>query len=210
MKKKNPLIIVLIIVFVAVGLVQWWLQVVSRYYDFDGQVFQREFVEKDELGEEKNLVQYIYFDNGRMYLLLTDEYGVVRCFREIFEYSIHPWDNIGPIYFGTDSILSATSYKGDGHPITITTKCTQARGYNTYLFEYDGESHYLLDDPIFYTFDVKEEEGVEKTSTLIVKDDSIEFEGEIFIKVEKVNDVLLEFTRLYLDNEDIFAEYYMS
>ena len=209
MKKKSPLFIVLIIVIVAVGLVQWWLQAVSRYYDFDGQVFQREYVEKDELGEEATLVQYIYFENGRMYLLLADKYGV-RCFREIFEYSIHPWDNIGPIYFRTDNILSATSFKGEGRPITITTKCIQARGYNTYLFEYDGESHYLLDDPIFYTFDVKEDEGVKTSSILIAKDDSIEFEGEIFTQVEKVDDVLLELTRLYLDNEDIFAEYYMD
>ena len=209
MKKLSSLLFIIVIL---IGLVQFYLKNVSVVWSFEGETYRTEFTVKDESNHDTKYVQYIYFNDGKMYNIITDEYHTSSCLRTIYDYSIHVWDNLGPIYFRTDNILSATTNKYDGKPITLIGKCIQSRGFNTINFIANEDGTYsLLDEPYFYTFESNEEVGKTISTLLVAKEDSFTISEDKYVKIAENNEelnVIKELARLYLDNEDMFKKYY--
>ncbi len=211
-KRPSPLTIIVIIIAVLIGLVSFYLECFHVYYPLDGNVYRTEEVRKNGNNENEKFYLYLIFKDGKMYNLFTDEYHTSACYRMTYDYTTHTWLSIGPVHFRTNSILSATTEKFNGTPITLTTKCTESRGFNMIEFVDNGNGTYsLLDEPYFYTFDYKDDVGVRETSLIVANDFGLVYGNTEYQKIDENNSefkVITELTRLYLDNESIFRENY--
>ena len=192
-KKKNGpniLAIIAVILFLLIGVLELYVKNVTKLFNHCGEIYRCEQTTTDEYGYDWKSYYYLVFtDDWEIDLIVSDEYftGVSRL---RYDYHVRSWNNIGNVFFKTDSLLSATIIKEDVTPVTLNMECIQARGYDyTTTFEPDVGDLSAMTVYAFFT------------------NDGVIFDGMVFDKIEELDPVLEESMRLFLDNDDIFSEY---
>lgn len=188
--KPNILIIIAVVLFLLVGILQFYVQNVSKLFNRCGEIYRCEQTTTDEYGYDWKTFYYLVFtDDWKIDLIVSDEYftGISRL---RYDYHVHTWNNIGNVFFKTDSLLSATFIEEDVTPVTFNMNCIQARGYNdTTTFEPDARDISTMTVHAFFS------------------NHNVNFDGIVFDKIEKLDPVLEEMMRLFLDNDEIFFEH---
>ncbi len=195
-QREIPRIITIlaIVLFFAVGALQLYVANVSRVFNPSGKVYQCEQSIADEHGDNQLVLFFAEFtDDGYLNIIVADEY-LTAIGKNSYDYNYRVWNNIGNLYFKTDSLLSVTVFKENAIPVTIEADCVQSRGF------------YSNENASFATYENPDEIGVQLTSEAWFYEDSLVLDGITFQQIDDIDLVYKEMIRLFIDDDDNFAE----
>lgn len=198
-KKLPPVLpIIAIVLFLIVGALQLYVENVSRIFSLYGKIYQYERSITDDDGyTQMGYIFAEFTDDGFLDIIATDEY-FTAINKTRYDYRYRVWNNIGNLYFKTDSLLSATIFKENAIPITLEMKCVESRSWYTSWIDEDAD---------FVTYENIDEVGTYLKSEVWFYEDSMVLDGISFPKIDDIDPVCREMIRLFIDNDDIFCEY---
>lgn len=197
-KSVRILLTAIVIAVLAITAFNMFLESISRNFSPAGNIFYAEQMTTDDNGYEQKTFVFLEFTNdGILNMILTDEY-YTSITKTVFDYTYHTWDNIGNIYFKTDSILSFTTFEEDAIPITMRMNCIQSRGFYCPLSD---------DETSIITYEETENVGYTFDAEAFFYEDSVLFDGIVFDKIDALDPVCAELIRLFIDTDDIFYQH---
>lgn len=195
---KSILFIILGIIIIPLELISFYLDIGSIVYDPRGNIYQTEQVITDEYGYEQKIILIAEFtDNGLLNIISADKL-FTPIEKRSFEYKLHVWENIGNIYFKTDSLLSFTIFKENATPATMLMECIQSRVLSSSAYD---------EDKSFVTYENTDDIGSQLELEIKFYKNSIVLDGIKLTKINEINPVSAELIRLFIDNNEFFYEY---
>lgn len=193
--------IIIAILFLLIGALQFYVRNVSRAFIPYGKTYQFEQSTTDEAGYTQTVYVFVEFnEDGLLNIIATDKY-FTTINKSSYDYRCHAWNNIGNLYFKTDSLLSATIFKEDARPVTLEMECVQSRGFCSSLLD---------EDTNFITYENTDEIGACSESEAWFYENSLVLDGVTLQQIDAIDPVCKEMVRLFIDSDDIFAEYLLD